>query len=198
MGDQRRRGAVVGYARVSTAEQTSGLSGQVAELEAAGCVRVFAEKVSSVDAHRPELKAALDWLREGDTFVVTKPDRLARSVADLLRIVKDLSERRVAIRILSMQVDTTTPTGLLTLQVLGAVAEFERGIMLERQRHGIQRAKAEGRYKGRAPTARAHVAQIKSLHLGGAKVGEIVKATGVSRASVYRLIREAPEGSLKA
>lgn len=180
-------GAVVGYARTSTVEQEAGLAAQIAELEAAGCARVFSEQVSSVDASRPQLKAALDWCREGDTFVVTRPDRLARSVSDLLRIVTTLKERGVAVRILSMGVDTSTATGLLILQVLGAVGEFERNVMLERQRHGIAKAKAEGKYRGRAPTARAKAAEVRRLLGEGKKVAEVVRLTGVSRASVYRL-----------
>lgn len=180
-------GAVVGYARTSTVEQQAGLAAQIAELKSAGCVRVFSEQVSSVDSSRPQLKAALDWCREGDMFVVTRPDRLARSVSDLLRIVTTLKDRGVAVRILSMGVDTSTATGLLILQVLGAVGEFERNVMLERQRHGIAKAKAEGKYRGRAPTARAKAAEVRRLLGEGKKVAEVVLLTGVSRASVYRL-----------
>ena len=184
-------GAVVGYARTSTADQEAGLAAQITELQAAGCSRLFSEQVSSVDAHRPQLEAALDWVREGDTFVVAKPDRLARSVADLLRIVDHLKRRKVALRILSMGVDTGTPTGVLILQVLGAVAEFERTIMLERQRHGIAQAKAAGRYKGRAPTARAKAAEVHRLLTAGCKPAEIMKLTNISRASYYRIAKAA-------
>lgn len=183
-----RGGAVVGYARTSTVEQEAGLAAQIAELEAAGCSRVFREQVSSVDARRPQLAAVLDWVRDGDTFVVTRPDRLARSVSDLLRIVADLKARNVAVRILSMNVDTGNATGLLILQVLGAVGEFERNIMLERQRAGIAKAKAEGKYRGRAPTARAKEGDVVRLNSEGKSVAEIVRSTGISRASVYRLI----------
>ncbi len=183
-------GAIVGYARTSTTDQEAGLTAQIAELEAAGCSRVFAEQVSSVDARRPQLEAALDWVREGDTFVVAKPDRLARSVADLLRIVGDLKRRKVGLRILSMGVDTNSPTGVLILQVLGAVAEFERAIMLERQRHGIAQAKAQGKYKGRSPTAMSKSLEVKRLRSAGKKVSEIVVECGISRASVYRILED--------
>lgn len=179
-------GTLVGYARTSTAEQQAGLEAQVAELQAIGCTKVFEEHVSSVDAKRPQLEAALDWVREGDTFIVTKPDRLARSVSDLLKIVEDLKARKIHVRIMSMGVDTSTATGTLILQMLAAVAEFERNIMLERQRHGIAKAKAEGRYKGRAPTARAKSDEVRRLKAEGMSVANIVKATGISRASVYR------------
>ncbi len=181
-------GAIVGYARTSTTDQEAGLAAQIAELKAAGCSRVFSEQVSSVDARRAQLEAALDWVREGDSFVVAKPDRLARSVSDLLRIVDILKRRKVGLRILSMGVDTNSPTGVLILQVLGAVAEFERTIMLERQRHGIAKAKADGKYRGRAPTAMSKSDEVKRLRNTGKKISEIVDACGISRASVYRIL----------
>lgn len=184
-------GALVGYARTSTAEQQAGLEAQVAELEAIGCAKVFQEHVSSVDAQRPQLRAALDWVRDGDTFIVTRPDRLARSVADLLRIVENLKARNVAVRIMSMGVDTSTATGVLILQVLGAVSEFERSVMLERQRAGIAKAKAEGRYKGRAPTARVRTPEVLKLKAEGRTVAQIAETVGISRASVYRAFAEA-------
>lgn len=185
-------GTLVGYARTSTSEQQAGLEAQIAELEAIGCTKIFQEHVSSVDAKRPQLEAALDWVREGDTFIVSRPDRLARSVSDLLKIVEDLKARKIHVRIMSMGVDTSTATGTLILQMLAAVAEFERNVMLERQKAGIAKAKAEGRYKGRAPTARAKSDEVRRLKAEGMSVGNIVKATGVSRASVYRALAEAP------
>jgi DNA invertase Pin-like site-specific DNA recombinase len=184
-------GALIGYARTSTVEQDAGLEAQMRDLEALGCGKVFHEKVSSVDAARPELKRALDYLREGDTFVVTRPDRLARSTLDLLNIVDDLTKRGVAVRILSMDLDTGNATGRLILTILAGIGEFERSLMLERQRAGIAKAKAEGKYKGRAPTARAKAADVKALKADGVGVAEIVRRTGVSRASVYRILEDA-------
>ena len=184
-------GTLVGYARTSTIEQEAGLEVQVAELQSLGCTKVFAEHVSSVDDQRPELRAALEWCREGDTFIVTRPDRLARSVTDLLRIVEDLRARKIAIRILSLGVDTGTATGTLILQVLGAVGEFERAIMLERQRAGIAKAKAEGKYRGRAPTARAKTSEVMRLKGEGKTVAHIVQTVGISRASIYRAFAKA-------
>ncbi len=115
----------------------------------ASCARpassgLFQEQVSSVGA-RPQLEAALDFVRDGDVFVVTKLDRLARSVANMLEIVARLDRKNVALRILNLGLDTSTPTGKLMLTVMGGVAEFERAMMLERQREGIAKAKAEGR-----------------------------------------------------
>jgi len=184
-------GALVGYGRTSTVEQEAGLAAQVAELQAIGCAKVFSENVSSVDAQRPQLRAALDWCREGDIFVVTRPDRLARSVTDLLKIVEDLQGRGVAIRILSMGINTGTATGTLILQVLGAVSQFERSVMLERQRAGIAKAKAEGKYQGRAPTARAKTPEVLRMKAEGKTVAEIAQAVGISRASIYRAVAEA-------
>lgn len=184
-------GAVVGYARTSTTDQVAGLDAQVDELTKAGCTRIFREHVSAVDRQRPELEAALDWLRSGDTFIVTKPDRLARSVTDLLSIVSRLREKGVEVRILSMHLDTSNPTSMLTLTVLAGVAQWEREVMLERQRAGIARAKAEGRYKGRAPTAQAKAPEVRRLKAEGRTISQIVAETGVSRASVYRALNEA-------
>jgi DNA invertase Pin-like site-specific DNA recombinase len=181
-------GDIVGYARSSTTDQQAGLDDQIAELRAAGCTKIFSEMVSGVDADRPQLNAALDYLRDGDSFSVTKPDRLARSTIDLLTIVKGLKDRGVTVIIRSMGVDTSSSTGELILGVLASISQFERSLMLERQRAGIAAAKADGRYKGRAPTARAKAGEILKLKAEGKTVAEIVKTTGVSRRSVYRII----------
>ncbi|RYG85284.1 MAG: recombinase family protein [Alphaproteobacteria bacterium] len=186
-------GTLVGYARTSTVDQEAGLHAQVAELQAAGATKVFQEHVSSVDAQRPQLRAALDWCRDGDTFIVTKPDRLARSVTDLLRIVEDLKARNVTLRIMSMGVDTSTATGVLILQVLGAVSQWERSVMLERQAHGIAKAKAEGKYRGRAPTARAKAPEVLQMKASGRSINEIMESLQISRASVYRAFAEAKD-----
>ena len=121
-----------------------------------GCVKVFHEELSSVATKRPQLDAALDYVREGDTLIVTKPDRLARSTLDLLQIAKGLEGNGVTLRILSLDLNTATPTGKLMLTVLGGIAAFERDLMLERQREGIAKAKADGKYKGRSSTSAAN------------------------------------------
>ena len=183
----------VGYARTSTVEQEAGLEAQDRDLRAAGCGKVFAERVSSI-AKRAQLEAALEYVREGDTLAVTKPDRLARSVADLLAIIARLEAKGVALRVLSMggsEVDTRTPTGKLMLTVLGGIAEFERGLMLERQREGIAKAKADGKYRGRVPTAQRQGAEVHRLKAEGVRPVEIARRLGMSRASVYRVLADA-------
>jgi len=184
----------VGYARTSTVEQEAGLEAQMRDLSAAGCEKVFREQVSSVDvAARDQLAAALDFVREGDTLVVTKLDRLARSVAHLMEIVAVLARKGVSLRILGLGIDTGTPTGRLLLTVMGGIAEFERSIMLERQREGIAKAKAEGLYKGRKPTARAKAAEVHRLRADGVGAAEIARRLGIGRASVYRVLGEAAQ-----
>lgn len=182
---------LIGYARTSTVEQVAGFEAQVRDLAETGCEKIFSEKVSSVDvAHRVELERAIEFAREGDTLVVTKLDRLARSVAHLLQVVGSLEAKGVALRVLAMAIDTGTPNGRLMLNVLGSVAQFEREIMLERQREGIAQAKAAGKYRGRAPTARKRASEVQQLHRDGAGASEIARKTGISRASVYRLLSE--------
>ena len=183
---------LIGYARTSTVEQVAGLEAQEVALVATGCNNLFAEQASSV-AQRDQLDAALDWVREGDTLVVTRLDRLARSTADLLGIVATLEGKRVALRILDFggsEVDTKSPTGRMLLTMFAAVAEFERAIMLERQRVGVARARAEGKYRGRAPTARRQIKRVAALHGEGFGASAIAAAVGISRASVYRLLAE--------
>lgn len=183
--------ALVGYARTSTSDQKAGLEAQLRDLEGAGCTKVFQEKLSSVAANRPELERALDYVREGDTLIVSKLDRLARSVADLVDITKTLKRKGVGLRILAMNLDTETPTGKLMINLLGSIAEFERELMLERQREGIAKAKAEGKYKGRAPTARQKASEVLKLKQAGKTGDQIAADLGISRASVFRILQSA-------
>lgn len=186
---------IVGYARTSTVEQIAGFEAQIAELKKAGCKKIFQEQVSSVDvAAREQLDHALAYVREGDVFVVTKLDRLARSVAHLMKIVDALTEKGVSLRILDLGVDTGTSTGKLILTVLGGIAEFERSIMLERQREGIQRAKSEGKYKGRKATARAKANEVLELLKSGKGPTEVAEVAGISRRSVYRILADSAAG----
>jgi DNA invertase Pin-like site-specific DNA recombinase len=182
---------VVGYARTSSLAQVAGLEAQERDLRAAGCEKIFSEQVSSV-AERQQLEAALDYMREGDAFAVTKLDRLARSVGDLLAIVARLERKKVSLRVLSISgnqaLDTATSTGRLMLAVIGAVGQAEREAMLERQRDGIAKAKREGRYKGRVPTARRQADEIARLKAEGVRPSEVAIRLGIGRASVYRVL----------
>jgi DNA invertase Pin-like site-specific DNA recombinase len=192
---------IVGYARTSSLAQVAGLEAQERELRAAGCDKIFREQVSSV-AEREQLEAALDYVREGDSFTVTKLDRLARSVSDLLAIVARLEAKKVSLKVLSMSgnqaLDTATSTGRLMLSVIAAVGQAERESMLERQREGIAKAKREGRYKGRVPTARRHAEEIIRLKDAGIRPSEIAVRLGIGRASVYRVLAEQNNGDRAA
>ncbi|TIT95083.1 MAG: recombinase family protein [Mesorhizobium sp.] len=181
---------LIGYCRVSTLDQQAGYEAQLRDLQSQGCEKIFGEQVSSVNAHRAELERAIEFVREGDRLVVTKLDRLARSVADWCQIVARLEAKKVGLIILGMNVDTATPTGRLMLNMLGSIAQFERELMLERQREGIAKAKTEHKFKGRAPTARRKTSEIVSMHRAGKKPSEIAKAIGVGRSSVYRILAD--------
>lgn len=176
----------VGYARVSSAGQS--LDIQLDALKAKGCDKVFAEKISGRSAKdRIELANAIDFVREGDTLIVTRLDRLARSVSDLHQIVAKLSTKGVGFRCLSQSgVDTDSSTGKLMMSVLGAVAEFENDIRRERQMEGIAKAKADGRYRGRKPSINPD--RVKELHSQGLGASAIARSLGIGRASVYRAL----------
>jgi DNA invertase Pin-like site-specific DNA recombinase len=183
---------LIGYARTSTTDQTAGLAGQERDLQAAGADKVFSEQVSSI-AQRKALKDCLEFLRQGDALVVTKPDRLARSTAELLTIEADLTKRGVGLVVLSMggeRLDTRNPTSKLMLTILGGVATWEREIMLERQREGIAKAKGEGKYRGRKPTVAKQADQIRAMHAAGEKPAHIARKLGVARSSIYRMLEE--------
>lgn len=187
---------LIGYARTSTLEQEAGLAAQERELGALGCEKIMREQTSSVGP-RPVLEQALDFLREGDTLVVTKLDRLARSVLDLWAIVQRIEAKGAALRIVAMGIDTGTPTGRLMLNVLGSVAQFEREMMLERQREGIAKAKAEGKYKGRKPTASLRADKVREMRAQGQSMGAIAKALGIGKGSVHRALSEGSGANMR-
>src|SRR4051794_1427131 len=190
---RRRKPMIIGYGRTSTTDQTAGLAGQERDLAAAGATKLFTEQVSSV-AQRAKLIECLAFLREGDVLMVTKPDRLARSTAELLAIGADLSQRGIGLVVLSMggeRLDTRNPTSKLMLTILAGVATWEREIMLERQREGIAKAKGEGKYKGRKPTVAVQADQIRTLRAAGEKPAHIARRLGVARSSIYRMLNVA-------
>ncbi|MEX1035032.1 MAG: recombinase family protein [Sneathiella sp.] len=176
---------IIGYARTSTLDQVAGFDAQLKELEAVGVDRTFKEQVGAT-SKRQELAAALDYLRDGDTLVVTKLDRLARSVKHLGEIVEVIESKKANLRILNLGIDTSDPTGKLVLNLLGSVAQFEREMMLERQREGIAKAQAEGKYKGRP--AMIDNAEIIKRHSSGETPTAIARDMSVSRTAVYRAL----------
>lgn len=178
---------LIGYARTSTLEQVAGLLAQKEALRGIGCEKLFEEQTSSV-GQRSALEAALEFVREGDSLIVTKLDRLARSVRHLGEIVEALETKRVGLRVLDLGLDTSNATGKLMLNVLGAVAQFEREMMLERQREGIAKAKAEGRYRGRIPNAQLKRPEILALARAGTPKREIARQLNLSERSIYRVL----------
>ena len=151
--------------------------------------KIFQEKRSAGAGKRPQLEACLKYVREEDTLVVTRLARLARSTLHLCQIADELKRKGVELRVVDQNIDTADATGRLLFNMLGAIAQFERKMMLERQREGIAKAKAEGRYKGRKPTARAKANEIKALSAQGVSLSEIARRLNVGKASVHRVLR---------
>ncbi|MER5729715.1 recombinase family protein [Streptomyces sp. NPDC002138] len=186
-------GHLIGYARVSTDDQEAQL--QHDALTAAGCTRVFTDKASGKNTERPELAAVLDYVRPGDTLCVWKLDRFARSLIDLVNMVDALAARGVGFKVLTgalASIDPNTPDGRLMLQVVGAMAEFERSLIKDRTRAGLDAARAQGRVGGRPAVMDADkLAAAKARKAKGESVTAIAKALGVSRATLYRALSEA-------
>ena len=183
---------LVGYARTSTVEQEAGLAAQERDLKRAGCERLFSEQVSSV-AQRLQLAAALDYVRDGDKLIVTRLDRLAQHG-------RPAGDRRAAARegcraqVLDPAMDTSTAAGELIFHMFGAVASFERKLMLERQREGIAKARVEGRYTGRKPTVRNQAETIRAMMAAGDGPTVIARKLKVARSSVYAALKALPCG----
>ncbi len=179
---------LVGYARVSTLDQKPGL--QIDALKAAGCARIFTEKASGAQRERPELKAALDYIRAGDTLVVWKLDRLARSMRQLIETVEDLQSRGIELRSLTESIDTATPGGRLVFHIFGALAEFERAVIRERTSAGLQAARERGKKGGRPRTlGPKDLAAAKALLADPAiRVEDVAARLKVSPATLYRYL----------
>jgi DNA invertase Pin-like site-specific DNA recombinase len=176
----------VGYARVSSAGQD--LAVQLEKLKSSD--KVFKEKRSGVDAGRPELKRCLEYLREGDTLLVAKLDRLARSTSDLYRIVSRLAEKGVEFKVIDdPSIDTSSRTGKLIMGILALIAEFENDIRRERQMDGIAKARDRGVRFGRKPLLVTEtIKKVRKLRKAGKTVPEIMRATSLSKASIYRAL----------
>lgn len=182
---------LIGYARVSTADQNPAL--QIDALRDAGCERIFADAASGARADRPELAHALDHLRESDTLVVWRLDRLGRSLPHLIETVGELQARGVAFRSLHEQIDTATPTGRLTFHIFGALAEFERDLIRERTQAGLAAARARGRLGGRPAALTKEAASVARQMYDSREhtVQTIADTLGVSRATIYRSLERA-------
>jgi len=182
---------LIGYARTSTVDQQAGFDAQLLELNTYGCERVYQEQVSAV-ATRTQLEAAIDMLRDGDKLIVTKLDRLARSVMHMGDILQQIEAKGAGLVILSLgseTVDPSTATGKLILNMMVSVAQFEREMMKERQVEGIKRAQAEGKYKGRVPKAMNQADKVKALVAAGVDRVKIQEQLGMSKASFYRCLK---------
>ncbi|MDP9390211.1 MAG: recombinase family protein [Actinomycetota bacterium] len=186
--------ALVGYARVSTRDQHP--EAQVDALRAAGCEQVFTEHTSGTLARRPALDKALRYLRAGDTLVITKLDRLGRSVRNLKKVAELLHERQVGLRALSQGIDTTTPGGRLFFHMLATIAEFEHDLIVERTHDGLTAARARGRKGGPKPKMTPHrITQARALYdAGELTVQEVADLLGVSRPTIYRHLDPASPG----
>ena len=176
----------IGYARVSTQDQNADM--QIDALTATGCDRVFVEKASGAQRDRPELQAALGYMREGDTLVVWRLDRLARSLKQLIETVEATEARGIGFRSLTEAIDTTTNGGRLVFHIFAALAEFERGIIRERTMAGLEAARARGRTGGRPPAMNeADITAAKAmLRANGISVAEVAERVGVSQSTLYR------------
>ena len=189
---------IFGYARTSTFDQQYGLADQVEQLKRAGCDKIVSEQVGATDmAGRAQWATMMKELERGDVVTITKIDRAARNIADMVNITKQLAKIGASIRILDMNIDTTTATGTLMLNIFASVAQFERDQMLVRQRIGIEAAKAKDKtlpleqrtYKGATPTARAKAAEVHALLAAGRSKEQVAKALNIGVASVYRIVQ---------
>lgn len=180
----------VGYARVSTRDQEGSLEGQEVALRAAGCEKVFSDRLSGARVDRPGLAAAMEYLRDGaDTLVVARLDRLGRSLPDALRTVQALAERDVGLQALDVELDTSTASGRLMLNMLLMLAEWERDLLKERTREGVARARAAGRTPGPKPKLRAEqVEAVRAAVAGGQPVTAVARSFGVSRPTIYKAL----------
>lgn len=184
---------LVGYARVSTQDQNLDL--QIDALKAAGCEKIFIEKASGAQRDRPELQAAIEYARSGDTLVVWKLDRLARSIKQLIETIEGLGRRSIGFRSLTEAIDTTTAGGRLIFHIFGALAEFERAIIKERTRAGLDAAKARGRVGGRPPKLSEEDIKVAKALLAdeGITSSEVAKRLKISVATLYRYLPRAKE-----
>lgn len=177
----------VGYARTSTFYQKSSLDGQEDKLKGYGCEKIFHEHASAKDTDRAEFKSMIGYLREGDELIVCSLDRIARSVKDLSTLIDFCEKEDIVFKVIDMNLDSSSAAGKMVINVLGSVAQFERELMLERQKEGIAHALAAGKKFGRPATAKKHKKEVIQLKAEGYGASEIARRVGIGRASVYRI-----------
>lgn len=179
--------SIVGYARVSS----TGQSLEVQRAKLSHCDKVFEEKRSGTTANRPELQACLNYLRDGDTLVITKLDRLARSTFHLTQIAENLKEQGIELVVLDQNIDTSTPTGKLLFNMLGAIAEFENEIRKERQLDGIAKAQERGvKFGAKSKLSPDEVSEMREKRASGVLIKDLMREYGLSKASIYRLLKD--------
>lgn len=182
----------IGYARVSTRHQN--LTSQLDMLEEAGCIKIFSEKVSGKKTERTELENCLEYMRDGDTLVITKLDRLGRTTKQLIELSTELEKRGMDLEIINMNVTTKDPMGKMFFTMMSAFAELEANLMSERTKKGLESARARGRNGGRPGVSEDKKAMIKSLYETQQYTGgKIAEMAGVSRATVYKVVNESKE-----
>lgn len=180
---------LIGYARVSTADQTLNL--QQDALEKVGCTKIFTDTISGVKTERSGLREALEYVRAGDTLVVWRLDRLGRSLKDLIEKLTDLHNRKIGFKSLTENIDTTTPGGKLIFHIFGALAEFERDLIKERTAAGLQAARERGRRGGRPKAlTEKKLAMARALYADKHNtIAEICKTLNISKTSLYRYLK---------
>ena len=176
---------LIGYARVSTKDQDRAL--QLDALKAAGCEKIFEETASGANKDRPELAAAVQYMRSGDCLIVWKLDRLARSMRQLIETIEDLQTRKIGFRSLTENIDTTTASGELMFHIFGALAQFERSLIRERVNAGLAAARSRGRIGGRPKVNAEAIAHAKAMIKGGMSTSQAAKLAGISRSTLYRM-----------
>jgi len=186
----------IGYARVSSTSQS--LDCQIEALKQSECEKIFKEKTTGTHMHRPQFKALMKFLREGDVLYITRLDRLARSTRDLLNIKNELEQRKVGLVVIEQNIDTVTSTGKLLFGVLALFAEFEHDLRKENQREGIQLAKQRGSKLGRKKSCtEEQIEEIKKLRFEGKEIKELMKQYKISKSSIYRILGPAASTTSK-
>lgn len=177
----------IGYARVSTKHQRESLDQQIVILRTAGCTEIFSEIMSGANAKRPELTKLLEHIKSGNTLVITSIDRLGRSLKDLIDIIANLKNRSIIFQTLKEKMDTSTPTGMLMFNMMGSIAEFERTLINRRIYDGVQRAKEQGKFKGRRHSVDEKIRKdyVKMMNSGDYPTSYVSKMAKVSRQTLY-------------